>query len=223
MLSLLLGFQVLPTWDEMQRGMHAVYRSLTGYKEQWVVVINGDKSSEFLRLIDGDRFYQRGWLDDVPLNEMAFDGTTLTVVDHARETYNTGPAKNAWRNEPYQAVTRAKEGFSFAPMGPYSLALLVSPQPVVLSSKNGLWPELYKQPARQIIARATTSKGRPIDLKLWFEPDKWILRRVEASLTADDGRKLTLAAQCKIWQGQKFKAEDFRVKPSVFKGYKIDK
>jgi hypothetical protein len=206
------------TFPEIIQHMHDDYRKLQAYEDETTLIYNGaPMPTKIARRIDGKRSACFFYTKDVLTEENFFDGKTYLSISPLGRSYHRIDGHNPEFEQPFTPPGTTGNAFNWHFNGAYDITFDI-PSPTVTQTGTAT---LDDQPYRTIDISSSPSKGEGENLhvKFYFEPNAYILRRLELTSTDNQGNPVNLVIICKATHGAKFADADFTFDKELLKDF----
>ncbi|MCW5940880.1 MAG: hypothetical protein KIS66_01525 [Fimbriimonadaceae bacterium] len=184
------------TFADVERSKHTAYRMLGDFRDRLTVSVqDGDDPAESMEI--EQRIAKANLRVVVRIGgkvvlEGGYDGASNWLVAHLDKAYQTTKGPHQWFREPYQAAAYASSEpqFDMSFKNGYGVRFDCNP-PLVVQSDQSV--KLDGADARLIVAKTSVpGSTRSMEVRQWFFPDRFILRRFEVNGVRKDGKKLKI-------------------------------
>lgn len=198
-----------PSFADIEKNKHAAYRLLADFRDQMTITVK-DANEPAQTLGIEQRIAKSKLRVGVTINgtkvvEGGYDGANQWVVSHVQKQFSTTKIPHQWFNDPYRpAQYPDKEPqFDMKFNNGYGVRFDCNP-PLKITSDSVV--KLNGSDARLVTARADVpGTNRFIEVKQWFFPDRWVLRKFEVRGQRDGGKTLNVVGEATTVQ---FKANN---------------
>lgn len=187
------------SFAEIEGRKHAAYRQLTDYRDTMrISVQDGDDRPQILTIeqrIARERLYVKVTAGDTVVVEGGYDGARRWVVSHLERSYAATAGPHDWHAAPYRPLDYGRSNepqFDMKFDNGYGVRFDCNP-PLRVTSNSTV--TLAGRPARLVVARAEVAPNRFMEIKQWFETDRYILRRFEVEGRRANGRSLKIVGE----------------------------
>lgn len=210
----------LPTPEQVLRNINGFFASAQHYSDVWDLrTLSEDGKPVHIKMhrkIDGKRFYFATEVDEKPAVDLASNGTTGMLVNHANRQYFRVPS--APEVPEFKVPTDVETDKVMFQFQDRSLLFWANPE---LNSIAFDTQKIGDQTFRHYVAEAPRKAGRgKVHVELLVYPDQWIVRKLDITTDLDGKPERTLHLEAiTVNSNATFTDKDFIVPPSVYSGY----
>lgn len=185
------------SFADVERNKHTAYRMLGDFRDRLSVSVqDGEEPAQGMEI--EQRIAKANLRVVVRIGgkvvlEGGYDGASNWLVSHPDRAYQTTKGPHEWYRAAYAAANYAGSSepqFDMSFKNGYGVRFDCNP-PLVIQSDQTV--KLDGTDARLIVAKTTVpGSSRSMEVRQWFFPDRFVLRRFEVSGVRKDGKKLKI-------------------------------
>jgi|GEM_PF-6630682 len=219
-LALLLVLQDKPsmTYEKLAENLYRESRQVRGYYEEWTFEFEGDEGKTISRRwLDGPRYRQTIEFKGETHVEAGHDGNEFWVILPPSKRYVAKTAPNSAFTDKFEVVKLEDGTVHLSFKTAYDLLFSANPEFVLKSITEEV--ENGKK-VRKVTARAERLPERYMNLTLWIDGDRWLMRRAELLGYGEEGKKIAGTFIRTVQKtDQKFDPSEFRLDQAKVAGF----
>lgn len=182
---------------DVERNKHTAYRMLGDFRDRLTVTVQDGQDPpqgmEIEQRIAKANLRVVVRIGGKIVLEGGYDGQSNWLVSHPDRAYQTMKGPHEWFRESYRAANYGgspEPQFDMSFKNGYGVRFDCNP-PLVIQSDQTV--KLDGNDARLIVAKTTVpGSTRSMEVRQWFFPDRFVLRRFEVNGVRKDGKKLKI-------------------------------